>query len=156
MNSLCCSRIINSLKFHSQFPSGKVQIINVDIFMEVNLVLIVLSIALVVLPRVVNCTQNIFGLGPFILALLTCTSSAFSLGMRSLAASRLRTARNWLTSFLISCMSFMSRPLGSLPSDECSLYYAISSEACFACDSILLNLATAITFARILAIFSSC
>ena len=43
-----------------------------------------------------------------------------------------------------------------MPSVEYSLYYAISSDAIFAFDNILLNLATAITFALILAIFSSC
>lgn len=53
-------------------------------------------------------------------------------------------------------MCFKSNPFGNFPSVEYNLYYAISNEAIFAFDSILLNLATAITFALILAIFSSC
>ena len=100
--------------------------------------------------------QNILGLGPFKLALLTCTSSALAVGIFSLTASRLRTARNWLTSFLISEICFNNNPFGNFPSVEYNLYYAISNEAIFALESILLNLATAITFALILAIFSSC
>ena len=49
----------------------------------------------------------------------------------------------------MSASCLRSSPFGSLPSVEYYLYFAISSEAAFAFDSILLNRAIVMTFALI-------